>query len=231
MARKATMSAEEVKERTLYVAAQSFLEKGYTQTTLRGLAQATGIDLNAINRAFGCKENLLCMLVTYVLEEQFRMTESQLTSVTDDPIFFYATETTMQLYMAESRESVRELYLTAYSLPKTMDIIQQMITEKLERIFQSHLPDHTTKDFYELEIATGGIVRSFMARPCDMYFTMERKVRRFLQATLRIFQVPEEKIQQTIDFVQHFDFPTIAGGVVEHMLSQLQSNSISFPEQ
>lgn len=91
--------------------------------------------------------------------------------------------------MAESRGAVWELYLTAYSLPRTMDMIQQMIKQKLE-------------------IATGGIMRSFMARPCDMYFT--RKVRRFLETTFRVFQTPDEKIQEAIAFVQQFAFADIA---------------------
>lgn len=52
----------------------------------------------------------------------------------------YAAETTMQLFMAESHWAVWELYLTAYSLPRTMDVIQQMIKQKLE-------------------IVTGGIMR------------------------------------------------------------------------
>lgn len=223
MARRANIPAEDVKERTLYVAAESFLENGYTNTTLRGLAQKTGLDLNLINRAFECKENILCALVTYVLEEQFRTAYRTLEGITDDPILFYAAETSMQLYMAESRESVRELYLMAYSMPKTMEIIQQMITEKLERIFHAHLPTLTTKDFYELEIASGSVMRGFMSRPCDMYFTMERKVRRFLEAVLRIYQVPETKVQEAIAFVQQFDFQKVATDVIDHMLAQLKS--------
>lgn len=157
MARRAAQ-VERAKEKTLYAAAELFLEQGYANTTLRGLAQKAEADISAINRAFGCKENILCELVTYVHEMQFSTAAAQLAGVTDAPILFYAAETTTQLLMAESRESVRELYLTAYFLPQTMDVIQQMITQKLERIFKAHLTTLTTKDFYELEIATGGIV-------------------------------------------------------------------------
>lgn len=226
MARPAAQK-EKLKERILYVAAGLFLEKGYTETSLRLLAQQADTDLNAINRLFGCKENILCELVTYVLEEQFRTAEKKLQGVTDDPILFYAAETTMQLYMAESREAVRELYLTAYSMQRTMDIIQQMITEKLEKLFRAHLPSHTTKDFYELEIATGGIMRSFMARPCDMYFTMDRKVARFLETTFLVFRVPDEKIRQAIAFVQQFDFQHTVNGIIDRMLEYLRENTLA----
>lgn len=40
-------------------------------------------DSNAINRVFGCKENTLCELVSYVFETQFSTAAAQLAGVTD----------------------------------------------------------------------------------------------------------------------------------------------------
>ena len=109
-------------------------------------------------------------------------------------------------------------------MPHSIDIIHQAVTEKLEQIFKEHLPHLQTRDFYELEIASGGVMRSFMARPCDMYFTMERKVNRFLETTFRIYQVPDVKIQEAIDFVQKFDFQDIAKNTIDHMLQYLKES-------
>lgn len=223
MARR-TAQTEKVREKTLYAAAELFLEKGYTDTTMRGLAQKAGIDVSSINRAFGCKENILCELVAYVLQGQFDAMTALLRDVTDDRILFYAAETTMQLYMAESDESIRNLYLSAYSMPHSIDIIHRTITGKLEQIFGAHLPQLVTRDFYELEIASGGIMRGFMARPCDMYFTMDRKVKRFLETTFRVYQVPDEKIQEAIGFVQRFNFEDIAKSTIERMLQYLKES-------
>jgi len=223
MARR-SVQVEKVREKTLFAAAELFLEKGYTETTTRGIAQKAGVDVSSMNRAFGCKENILCELVTYVLNGQFETMAALLKGVTDDRILFYAAETTMQLYMAESDESIRNLYMAAYSMPHSIDIIHQTITEKLEQIFKAHLPHLMTRDFYELEIASGGIMRSFMARPCDMYFTIERKVKRFLETTFRIYQVPDAKIQEAIEFVQQFDFPDIAKSTIDRMLLYLKDS-------
>lgn len=214
-----------IREKTLYAAAELFLEKGYTHTTTRGIAQKAGVDVSAMNRAFGCKENILCELVTFVMEEQFSTAARQLEGITDDPLLFYAAETTMQLYMAENRESVRDLYLTAYSMPRSMDVIQLTITQKLRHLFKAHLPALSDDDFYDREIASGGIIRSFMARPCDEHLTMERKVRCFLEATLRVYQVPEPKIQESIAFVNQFSFQPIAEDIIARMLQYLKSRS------
>lgn len=216
---------EKLRERTLYAAASLFLEHGYTQTTTRGIAQKADINVSAINRAFGCKENILCELVTYVLEEQFRTAAAKLQGITDDPLLFYATETTMQLHMAESRESIRDLYLMAYSLPKSMGIIQQTITEKLVHLFGAYLPGLDAKDFYELEIASGGIMRNFLANPCDMYFTMERKVARFLETTFRVYRIPEQKTQEAIAFVRQLGIADIVHDIIDQMLLVLKQSS------
>lgn len=210
-----------LKSKVLHAAAKLFLQKGYSQSTTREIAHGAGVHVSTMNRAFGTKENILADLVTYALDEQFTATARLLKGITEDPILFYAAETTLQLYMAESGESIRELYNVAYSLPRTSDIIQHTIAVKLEEIFLEQLPGLESKDFYELEIASGGIMRGFMARPCDIYFTMDRKVRRFLETTFLVYRVPDEKIQQAIDFVTQFDYPTIAGRTIQNMLSYL----------
>lgn len=219
-------AGEQIRGKTLHAATKLFLEKGYSNATTREIAKHAGINVSAMNRAFGSKENILCELVNYVLEGQFETADRMVSGITMDPILYYAAETTLQLYMAESNENIRDLYAAAYSLPKTSEIIQHTITGKLERIFREHLPQLETKDFYELEIASGGIMRGFMARPCDMYFTMERKIACFLRATLLIYEVPKEKIQEAIAFVSQFDYPTIAAQTVQSMIGSLADKTM-----
>ncbi len=102
-----------------------------------------------------------------------------------------------------------------------MICIQQTITGKIENIFKEHLPNLETKDFYELEIASGGIMRGFMTIPCDMYFTMDRKIKRFLETTFKLYDVPEKKIQETIEFVSQFDFKQISEKLINEMLEKV----------
>ena len=127
--------------------------------------------------------------------------------------------------MAESHEHIREMYAVSYSLPETSRIIYNTITHKLEEIFKDHLPDLDTKDFYCLELASGGIMRSFMTVPCDMFFTMDMKIKTFLETTFRVYLVPEDKIAEAITFVSQFDFKTIAQAVIDNMLGFLESKT------
>jgi AcrR family transcriptional regulator len=213
------------KSKILHLVAKKFLAQGYHKTTLRNIAAEGDISYSSLVNIFGSKEGILAELVAYVLEGQFAATEQLVRGKTEDKILFYAAETVLQLYMAESHEHIREMYAVSYSLSETSSIIYETITQKLEHIFSEHLPELTTKDFYCLELASGGIMRSFMTVPCDMFFTMDMKVRAFLQTTFRVYLVPEEKIEEAIRFVSQFDFKSIAQDVIDHMLGYLESKT------
>lgn len=206
----------------LHTTTKLFLEKGYHSTTIKEICAESGINVGTFINLFGCKENLMRDIVKYVLEAQFEKTAKFLDGIPHDSILMYAAETTLQLYMAESSEHIRELYSVAYSLPNTTEIIQETITGKLEQIFKEHLPNLSTKDFYMLEIASGGIMRGFMNKKCDMWFTMEEKIKNFLTATFRIYQVPDEKISEAIAFVAQFDYEKLAYETTANMLNEIK---------
>ena len=212
-----------LRSRVLLSAARLFLLNGYSQTSTREIASQANVNVSAMNRAFGSKENILCALVHYVLERQFSATAKLVAGKTDDPVLFYAAETALQLYMAESGEHIRDLYAAAYTMPGTVSQIYHAIAEKTPMIFGKYLPGYEGKDFYELEIASGSVIRGYMLQPCDMYFPVEQKVRRFLETSLRIYRVPEEKIREAVAFVERFDYRTMAGNVVDQMLSGLEN--------
>jgi len=217
---------EQMRKQVLYFSAKSFLEKGYTTTTVREISKLADINLGSVLNLFKTKEDILAALVKYVLEGQFQTTAELLKDKTDDKILFYATETTLQLYMAESSEHIQDIYKSAYSLTATTDMIQQTITHKLEEIFKPSLPNLETKDFFELEIASGGIMRGFLTVPCNMYFTMERKIKRFLETTFKLYDVSKEKIDEVVRFVSGFDFEAIAKKTVLGMLDYLDKSKL-----
>lgn len=210
------------KQAILVTACQLFLEKGYTATSLREIAKKSGVNIGSLIYLFENKQNILCELVNFVLEEQFKSTTDILQGITDDKILFWATETTLQLYMAEKNEYIRELYVSAYSLPKSSSIIYQSVAAKMESYLKTLHPTYEAKDFYELEIATSGIIRGFMSVPCDMYFTMERKVKRFLESAFAVYDISKEKTHEAIHFVSQFDFEKLSQQVIDTMLASLE---------
>lgn len=210
------------KSKILHSAAELFIKNGYYNTRIKDVAQNAGISYNEVFRVCGDKDTLLSELVGLVLQCQFDKTEEMLKDITNDKLLKYAFETVLQLYIAESQEHIREMYTVSYSLPHSSKVIYKTITKKLEDVFQDSLPHLQTKDFYELEIASAGIMRGYLIVPCDMYFTMDRKIKRFLETTFKIYDVSDEKINLAIDFVSKFDFKTVAKDVINSLFEYIE---------
>lgn len=195
-----------VQKKVLREAAKLFLTIGYEKTSIRMLEKNTGVNYGSIMYAFESKENLVSSLVDIVLENQFEFANKLIKDKTDDLILLYITETVLQLYLAEASDHMREMYNVSYSLPSSTKKVHNTITAKLECIFKEQLPDYSTKDFYFLELAAAGIMRSYMNRNCDMFFTMDVKIEKFIEVLLLIYRVPNDKIKEAIEFVKQFDF-------------------------
>ncbi|MCD8348017.1 MAG: TetR/AcrR family transcriptional regulator [Lachnospiraceae bacterium] len=218
------------KQIIINAAAESFLKKGFTNTTLRHIITELGISMGAFTGHFKTKEDVLYELVGFVLEQQFAVSEKLVAGRTDDKILLYAAETVLQLYIVEMNENLRDVYYNAYSLPKTSALIQQTVSKKVEELFREELPQLESKDFYLLEIATGGIMRGFMIVPCDIWFSMDVKVEAFLKNTLRLYYVPDEKIAEAIAFVKTIDFKEAAKETVDGIFRYLEKQRESLQE-
>ncbi len=214
---------EEMKAAIMSAAAKNFVEKGYANSALREIAKDADVNIGSLLNIFGSKEELLCEVVQAVLNKQFEVTEKLVRGKTSDKLMFYAAETVLQLHIVEHSENLRDVYAYAYALPNSSRFIQHTLTEKLEVIFKEHLPHLQTRDFYKLEIASGGIMRGFMTVPCDMWFTMDQKVRSFLETTFLIYEVPKSKIEEAIEFVKQFDFETIAEQAIEEIVKAFET--------
>ena len=101
------------------------------------------------------------------------------------------------------------------------------------------MPDAEDKDFYEMDIASGSITRGFMAKPCDMYFTLDRKLRRYLDCCLKLYNVPTEKRNSLIEAVLAVDLNSVAAKLIEEIVAkaetgleeaiELRENNIKMP--
>lgn len=167
---------------------------------------------------------MLTEFVSIMFDGQFDMAR-EITGMAPSPAHIYAVETALQLMLTEMNEKLRDLYLEAYTYHVTLDIIHRATARELQKAFSAYLPDFDESDFYEMELGAAGMMRGFMARRCDMYFTPERKIRRFLDLALHVFRVPEEEQGRIIGYTLGLDIAALAGKVMD---SLFQSLSIRF---
>lgn len=213
---------EQTRAQVLRYAVELFLEQGYQETTLDQIAQRIDRTKGAVLRAYPDKESILYALVTHMFRVQFSTARSLLGEKTD-PLLVYCVETAMQLHICELGEPLRDLYTSAYTLPTTSDFIYRSTAQELRLIFGKYLPDAAQSDFYELDLVSGGVMRGLMARKCDMYFTIEKKITLFLQCALKIYDVPAQERETVIPQVLAMDLAAMARSTVENTVRLAQA--------
>ena len=216
-------------QKVLRWAVTLFLENGYTKTTTGEIAKAAGIGQSSFFHVFPSKEALLLELVKRMFSGQFALAGQS--SGEQDPVLLYAVETALQLHIAELTEPLRELYVMAYSLPSIAAYLYKSTTKRLQVIFGPYLPEAQPKDFYEMEIASANIMRGFMSVPCDVYFTMEAKISRFLDCSLKLYDVPKEKRAAITAAVLRMDLHTMALGIIQKTVQQAEKGFEALTEK
>lgn len=207
-------------QKMLRAAVLQFLEKGYEGATTAEIARNAGMTPSSFFRAFPNKEALLLELVKWIFEGQYDLAKR--ISGSDDPMLICAVEGGLELHTAELSEPLRELYVAAYSLPTTSLYIYRAMSERLYQVFGRYQPKAQAKDFYEMEIASASMIRGYMAVPCDMYFTIEAKITRFLDCALKLYNVEAPARKEIIDTTLSMDLRETAEQILHSTIKKVE---------
>ena len=215
-----TNASRPSKKRILTVCVKLFLEQGYKKTTVAQIVQQASVSNSIFQNIFRAKDGVLTELAQSMFSNQFAMARS--TAGTQlPPIYVYAVDTAIQMTLTELNENLREIYIEAYTQKEASDYIFRETAKELYQIFSPYQPELTEQDFYFMEIGSAGIMRGFMAHPCDEALTLEKKLRLFLTMSLRAYSVPKEEVEQVIRFVEGLDIRGIAEQVMQKLFKAL----------
>ena len=215
-----TSASLPAKKRILTVCVRLFLEKGYRRTTLAEIIEKAEVSYSTFQNIFRAKDGVLTELVEFMFSNQFAMARS--TAGTQlPPIYVYAVETAIQMTLTELNENLREIYIEAYTQKEASDYIFRETAKELYQIFGPYQPELTEQDFYFMEIGSAGIMRGFMAHPCDEALTLEKKLRTFLTMSLRSYHVPEDEIKKAVDFIGGMDIRAVSERVMHELFKAL----------
>ena len=215
-----TSASLPAKKRILTVCVKLFLEKGYKRTTLAEIIEKADVSYSTFQNIFRAKDGILTELVEFMFSNQFTMART-MTGAQLPPVYIYAVETAIQMTLTELNENLREIYIEAYTQKEASEYIFQEAAKEICQIFGPYQPELTARDFYELEIGSSGIMRAYMAHPCDETMTLEKKLRLFFSMSLRAYKVPEDELERVIRFVEGLDIRTIAERVMHKLFEAL----------
>ena len=202
------------------------MEQGYKKTTVAQIVHEAGVSNSTFQNIFRAKDGVLTELVEFMFGNQFAMAR-QTAGQTLPPIYVYAVETAIQMTLTELNENLREIYLEAYTQKEASEYIFRETAKEIQQIFGAYQPGFTAADFYAMELGSAGIMRAYMAQPCDEALTLERKIHLFtvtmkkqgIDVTLVDPDAPEEEIEKTLAYIAGRDIRAVSERVM-HILFQ-----------
>lgn len=212
---------EESRKKILSACVRLFWVQGFRKTPPKQILQEAGVSAGTFYNLYKSKAGVLMELTDFMFSQQFGIA-GKLSAGGASPALVYALEASIQLALTELNENLREIYIEVYTQPDILERIRQKTTAELQRIFGPYLPECSASDFYEMDIGTAAIMRGYMERPCDLYFTLERKIECFLRMTLTVYHVPETQISEILQTIAALDIRTIADSVMQRLFTALQ---------
>lgn len=218
------ITKEQIKDpklRILTVCVQMFIEKGFKSTTMLDIIREADVSSGTFQNIFKTKDGVLLYLIDTMFKNQFTMARD-ITGDSDNPVFVYAVETAIQFAIVEMNENLREIYIEAYTQPQLAECIYQKTSTELNKIFGRYNPTWVESDYYESEIGSAGIMRAYMVKKCDKYFTLRKKINRFLDMALKCYNVPNDDIEKAITAVGKIDLEKTAKDVMNKLFTALE---------
>ena len=208
------------KKRILTVCVKLFLEQGYKKTTVAEIVQKANVSNSSFQNIFRAKDGVLTELVEFMFSNQFGAAK-KVAGAQLPPVYIYAVETAIQMTLTELNENLREIYIEAYTQQEASEYIFRETAKELYQIFGSYQPQLEAEDFFALEIGSAGIMRAYMAHPCDEVLPLEKKLALFISMSLRAYKVPEEELQQVLAFLETLDIRAMAEQVMHELFRAL----------
>lgn len=202
-------------------ATKLFLEKGFSATTQRMIAEESGIGLGTLTYHFRTKEDLLRLLMEELMDFHSDVIEESIAR-TDNKLLSYAVEITVQIALCENDKKAWDLYYSAYSHPHTFSVIKEWASRKTYNLLGEMLPQLNESDFRNIENVTSGIELAAFTTPCDRYFTLEDKITLIIDSMMKMYDIPKEKRTQTVDKIKQFDYEAVSKKLFEKFVGKLK---------
>ena len=228
MARKKVVN--ETKNTIIRVAIEMFLERGFTNTSVRAIAAELGISTGNITFYFPSKEHLLMVLVEMLCDSQWSMLEQQ-ADEEETALMAFCMETMTVAAACEQNEIARDLFLSVFQSELCRNLLRENHVARAERIFSEYCGDWTHQQFRIAEILVMGIQYAVII-PTDVEIPLSERIAGALNQILSIYGVPENNRAEKIRRILALDYNDIRQRVREGSLRYVdQLNMASSDER
>ncbi len=188
----------------IQVASKMFLEKGYSNTSIKMVCDELEMSPGNVTFYFRTKEHLLAELVDILCNFQRKTMEKEADEGVSS-VMATCLELATMIVMCEEDENVREFFFSAYSSPMGLEIIRNNDAQRAKEVFKDYCPDWADEQFLEAEILASGVEYATLMTTEDV-LPIETRIAGALNNILGIYQVPEEIRKMKIDRVLSMDY-------------------------
>ena len=199
--------AELTRNEVIRVAANRFLNDGYTKTTVASMAKALNMSTGNMTFHFPTKEHMLAELVNILCWYQKELMEDEAKDG-GNSVMAICLELLTVASACEQDEVAKDFFLSAYRSELCMDLIRKSDKARAKEVFKEYCSDWTDEQFTEAAVLVSGIEYATLLTASEVA-SLELRVGGALQTILTIYNVPKEVREQKIKKVLSMNYKAL----------------------
>lgn len=207
----------------IQVATKKFIEKGFSNTSIKAISDELHMSTGNVTFYFPSKEHLLAELVDMLCAFQWKMMEDE-TSDAKSSTMAIGLELVAMAAMCEEDEMAKDLYISAYTSALSLEIIRKNDTKRAKALFTEYCPKWTEEQFVEAETLVSGIEYATLMTTSDSA-PINVRIAGAVNAILRIYNVPEAIVQETLDKVLAMNYRKIGKRVLKEFKEYVENTT------
>lgn len=211
------------KTEIIQVATRMFLEKGYTNTSIKAISEELDISTGNLTFYFPTKEHLLAILVEMLCAFQWKMM-GRAADEGKTSLMALCLELPAMAAICEEKPAVKDFYLSSYTHSMTLSIIRRADAEKAKKVFAPYCRNWENKHFDEAELLVSGIEYATLMTAPDSP-PMDIRVAGALNSILQIYGVPKEVRESKIQRVLATDCYQIGRQVLQEFMQYIEQEN------
>ena len=201
------------KKEIIQVATRLFLQKGFTDTSVKLISDTLEISTGNLTFHYPTKEDMLAILVEMLCDFQWNTVEASLNE--GSSVFMpLCLELAAMASICEEDSVARDFYISAYTHPMTLNIIRVNDQKKAQKLFAAYRGNWDNADFAEAETLVSGIEYTTLMNTAASP-ELPVRIAGALKTILAIYNVPASEREECIQAVLQMDYRNIGRQVLK----------------
>ena len=198
--------AELTKNEIIRAASNSFLNNGYTKTTVASLAKTLNMSTGNLTFYFPTKEHMLAELADILVKYQWELMKKEVEDGYSS-IMAICLELLTIASACEQDEVAKDFFISSYTSPLCLEIIRKNDIERAKEVFGEFCPSWTDERFAEAETLVSGVEYATL-QLTESSAPLELRISGALELILTIYNVPSKDRKEKIEKALSMDYKT-----------------------